>query len=527
MSEVALKQHKLYVKLEPRRGTIYDRLNRVFALYLDTPSIFAVPNEIGDKESTAAILSGNLNEKESVILKKLKKDNYFAWIQRKVTPSLAEKINGLGLTGVYVMNEPKRFYPGKKMACHVLGFTGIDNSGLEGVELYYDTELAGESGWRRSLRDAKRREVASYDDSAMPARDGNGLTLTIDEVIQHIIEREIEKIVKAYNPSAVSIVLIVPGTGEILGLANYPGFDPNDLQNIKKAFVRNRTITDSFEPGSVFKIITAGAALEENVVDFDTEIFCENGAYKVGKRTLHDYRPYGIVTFRKIIEKSSNIGTVKVAEKLGKEKLALYIKKFGFDNLTGIDLPGEVPGIMRNPSGWSYVDMTTIPMGQGIAVTNLQLATAVSAVANGGLLMKPYVVKEFVNEKGDLIRITKPKVVRRVLSGKSADKVKELMEGVILRGTGKRAKLSNFRAGGKTGTAQKVRPRGGYYKDKYVASFIGFAPYDKPEIALVITVDDPKKKYFGGQVAAPAFKNIAEKVLSYMEVPNDKNKKSS
>ncbi|MFH1380827.1 MAG: penicillin-binding transpeptidase domain-containing protein, partial [Candidatus Omnitrophota bacterium] len=374
------------------------------------------------------------------------------------------------------------------------------------------------------LRDAKRREVVSFKESAMPARDGNSLVLTIDEVIQHITETEVDRIVELYKPTAVSIVLVVPKTGEILALANYPVFDPNNPEDVTKDFVRNRTITDSFEPGSVFKIVTASAALEENAVDFDTEVFCENGSYKVGKRILHDYRPYGKLKFREVIEKSSNIGTAKVAEILGKEKLAAYIEKFGFNNVTGIDLPGEVSGIMRDPSGWSYVDMTTVPMGQGIAVTNLQLVMAISAIANGGLLMRPYIVQKFINEEGDLIRTTKPEIIRRILSKKTSGEVRELLEGAVERGTGKQAKLSNFTSGGKTGTAQKVRPLGGYYKKKYIASFIGFAPINNPEIAIAVMVDDPKGKYFGGQVAAPAFKNIAEKVLSYMEIENDKEK---
>ena len=328
------------------------------------------------------------------------------------------------------------------------------------------------------------------------------------------IEKETEDIVKRYKPESVSIVAMDPKTGEILGMVSYPWFDPNNLSKIDMDNLKNRVISDSFEPGSIFKVVTASAALNEKVVDFDTEFFCENGTYRIGKRTLHDYRPYGTLTFRQIIEKSSNIGTAKVAEKLGKKNLNEYIKRFNFGKPTGIDLPGEVSGIVRDVKTWSYVDMTTIPMGQGIAVTALQLTSCISAIANEGTLMRPYLVKKFLNEKGDVISENKPKIIRRVITKSTANKVKELLRGVVEQGTGRRAKMKDFYACGKTGTAQKVNPRGGYYKNKYIASFIGFAPYNDPAIALVIFVDDPKGKHFGGQIGAPAFKNIMKKVSS-------------
>jgi len=523
LSRIADKQHKIFVKLEPKRGSIYDRLNRVLAIYLETVSIYANPREIKDKKKLAKTLADRLNINEGTLLGRFKKDNYFCWVKRKTSSKEADKVSKLNLKGVYLTKEPKRFYPGEKLACHILGLTGIDNNGLEGVELYYDKALTGEYGWRRSLRDAKRREITSLESDALPARDGNSLVLAIDQVIQHIIEKETESIVKKYKPKAVSIVVVNPKTGGVLGLVSYPWFDPNNIASVEKAYLKNKAISDSFEPGSVFKIITASAALNEKIVDFDSEFFCENGAYRVGKRILHDYRPYGMLTFREVIEKSSNIGTVKVAKKLGKEKLYEYIKRFNFGEIAGIDLPGEAYGIVRNPDEWSYVDMTTIPMGQGIAVTSLQLALALSVIANDGVLMRPYVVKKLLNEEGVAIKENKPKIIRRVISKRAADEVKELLGGVVERGTGKRARMDHFRAGGKTGTAQKVNPRGGYYKDKYIASFIGFAPYENPLVAISISVDEPRGKHFGGQVAAPAFKNITEKILSYMEVESDRN----
>ncbi|MFH1593851.1 MAG: penicillin-binding transpeptidase domain-containing protein [Candidatus Omnitrophota bacterium] len=520
LTDLAKRQHNIFVKLEPRRGNIYDRAKRVLAVYLDVASVYAVPREIGNAGKAADIISKNLDLDRGAIESKLGRDNYFVWIKRKVEPGEAEIVRNLDVKGVYLTDEAKRFYPGKTLACHVLGITDIDNDGLEGVELQYNKELKGEYGWKRSMRDAKRRELVSFQSDILPKRDGENLVLTIDEVIQYIVEKEVQDIVGSYRPTSVSIVALDPRTGEVLALANYPAFDPNNVNDTSA--LKNRAISDSFEPGSVFKIVTASAALEEGVVDFDTEVFCEEGTYKVGRRILHDYRPYGNLSFRQVIEKSSNIGTVKVAAKLGKEKMAMYIKRFNLDRPTGIDLPGEVSGIMRDPDKWRDVDMTTIPMGQGIAITALQLATTVSVIANDGVLMRPYLVSQTLNENGALIRERGAQKIRRVISKETAAKVKELMEGVVERGSGKKARLSDFRAGGKTGTAQKVDPKGGYYKKKYIASFIGFAPYETPLVALVICVDDPRKKHFGGQVCAPAFKNIMEKILSYLEIESDR-----
>lgn len=522
LSELARKQHKILTTLPHRRGNIYDRLNRVLAIHLDASSVYAVPKEITSKKGTARILAGRLGLDEEVLRQKLKKDNSFAWVKRKVSPEEAEKIKAVNLKGIYLREEPKRFYPGGNLACHLLGITGIDSQGLEGIELYYEQELKGEDGWRSSLRDARRREIISFQTDVLPARDGQSIVLTLDEVIQYIIEKETEGIVSAYRPDAVSIIAMDPATGEVLGMANYPSFDSNDLSGINPDFVKNRALADCFEPGSVFKVVTASAALEDGIVDFESEFFCENGAYKVGKRILHDHKPYGTLKFREIIEKSSNIGTVKVAKRLGKERLYHYISRFNFNATTGIDLPGEAPGIMRPPSQWSYVDMTTIPMGQGIAVTVLQLTSAFAAIANNGVIMRPYVVKKILNEKGTVVRENKPKALRRVVSKRTACQVKELLEGVIERGTGKRARMESFRACGKTGTAQKVNPEGGYYRKRYIASFVGFAPFEKPMVVLAICVDNPHGKYFGGQVGAPAFKSAMEKILSYMEAEGDR-----
>lgn len=522
-TDLADRQHRAFIELTPVRGTIYDRIKRTLAIHLEVSSLYAVPGEIKEKEKTAGILAKELHLDKGALREKLVKNKRFVWLKRKLDMAEEKKVSELSIKGVYLANEGKRFYPGGRLSCHLLGVTGMDNTGLEGVEFYYDKELTGEAGWRNSYRDGKRREIASADPNELPARNGINLVLTIDEVIQHIIEKEIENIVKSYRPKAVSIVAMTPGTGEILGMANYPWFDPNDISRVNLSHMRNKAISDSFEPGSVFKLVTASAALEEGAVDFDSLFFCENGAYRIGNRTLHDHKPFGMMNFREIIEKSSNIGVFKVADKLGKKKLHTYMKRFNFGERTGIDLPGEAPGIMRDISNWSHADMTTMPIGHGIAVTPLQLATLVSVIANDGVMMRPYVVKSVLSAEGASIDENTPEAIRRVVSVDTARKVKELMEGVVLRGTGKNAQIENFRICGKTGTAEKVNPRGGYYKDKYIASFVGFAPHDTPAVALVVSVDEPRGEHFGSRVAAPAFKNIMEKTLSYMEIESDRS----
>jgi len=520
---MARRQHRAFVELAPQRGTIYDAKDRVLSIYLATSSVYAVPEEIKDKKSAAKVLADELKMDRMALLSILEKKKHFVWIKRKIDSDTEEKIKKLAIKGVHLTGEGKRFYPTGKLFCHILGVTGIDNRGLAGIEFYYDAELSGEYGWRHSYKDAKRREIVSFQNDALPARDGTGLVLTVDEVVQYIIKKEIDEIVKLYRPKGVSCVAMVPSTGEILAMANYPRFNPNDLSGINNASLRNSAVTQSFEPGSVFKVVTASVALEEDIVDLDTEFFCENGAYKIGKRTLRDYKPFGTLNFREIIEKSSNIGVFKVANKLGKIKLSEYIDRFNFGSSTGVDLPGESSGITRDVSGWSSVDMTTIPMGHGIAVTPLQLASCISTIANNGVMMRPFVVRRFLDGEGFTVKEVEPEVLRRVVSKETADQVKELLEGVVVRGTGKNSRIDNFRVCGKTGTAEKVKPEGGYYKGKFIASFIGFAPYERPQVSLVLCVDEPQGKHLASQVAAPAFGNIMGKILSYLEVEGDKD----
>jgi len=513
-------QHKTLVKLKPKRGAIYDAKDRILALDIAVNSVYANAREVKDKANVASQLATLLKLKEAFIQDRLSRDKAFVWIKRKISENEERKIEKANIHGISLVKETKRSYPNDSLGCHIIGFTDMDNQGLEGLELYYDAFLRGRHGWRSAFRDAKRNLISSYEEY-LPSQDGYSLVLTVDEVIQHVVESEIIDIVKKHRPKSVMIVAMNPATGEILAMANYPNFNLNDSQNTEFEIFKNRSVTDTFEPGSVFKIITASAVLNEGRVSLTDEFYCEEGQYKIGRRVLHDYRPHANLTFREVIEKSSNIGTVKAAALLGSDGLYEYIKKFGYGARSGIDISGEENGILRHKSTWHKVDMTTIPMGQGISGTALQLVNAVSVIANGGFLMKPFLVKRIIDSEGNVVKEFRPHVERRVISSETASLMRGLLNGVVERGTGKRAKMKRYTAGGKTGTAQKVGPNGRYTEDKFVASFIGFAPREKPRVSIAVCVDEPKGTHFGGTVSAPAFKNIMQKILSYMEVQED------
>jgi len=452
---------------------------------------------------------------EGFIFERLSRDRGFVWIKRKVTREQASQIKKLKVKGIGIAEESKRFYPDKSLACHALGTVDIDNVGLEGLELYYNKYLIGESGWLVSTQDARRNLVESYQGDYVPPKNGFNVVLTIDEVIQHIAERELRKAYDKFNAKSASIIVMDPTTGDILALANLPDYDLNDFARRPVATVRNRAINDFFEPGSVFKIVTASAALEEKAVDFNTKFYCEDGAYKVGKRILHDHTPHGVLTFREVIEKSSNIGTVKVAALFGPAVMYRYIKAFGFCDKTGIDLPGEVVGMNRPLSKWSGVSMFAIPMGQEVTTTAIQLACAISVISDNGFLVRPRIVKEIVDENGQAIKEFPVKVARKVISPKTAAKVRGLLMGAVESGTGKKARIEDVDVGGKTGTAQKVE-QGVYSHDRFIASFVGFAPADKPVLSVAVCVDEPHPVYYGGDVAAPVFKNVMDESLKYL-----------
>jgi len=518
LSELARKQHSLFVELEPRRGTIYDSCLRPQAVNTAVESLYASPKEIpqNDKEEIIEKLSSILHIERDYLRDRLSRKKSFVWLARKITPQQAEEIRACNIKGLGFIKESKRCYPNGYLASHIVGFAGLDNIGLEGIELACDKYLKGESGWAMILRDARQKKLDMPQQMVLP-KDGYDVVLTIDEVIQYIAEQQLDKAFNTYHAKGASIIVMDPHTGQILALANRPTFDLNDYANSLKDSRRNRAICDLFEPGSVFKIVTASAAIEEKKVSEEDKFFCENGSYKVATHTLHDHRPHGWLTFREVIGQSSNIGTSKVAQVLGKDILYKYIKLFGFGEKTGIDLPGEITGVAHQPRFWSKISIATIPMGQEIGVTAIQLASAISVIANGGQLMKPYIIKEIRDKYGEQIKTFSPVMIRKVLSLDTARRMNKILQGVIEEGTGKLAKIDGVLAAGKTGTAQKLEPNGTYSHNKFTASFIGFAPADDPLIVIAVILDEPRPYYFGGVVAAPVFKNVASDVLKYLK----------
>ena len=516
LTALARRQQSLFIDLEPQRGIIFDRNLRPLAVNLPLESLYAVPREIEDKEEAIEKILLILKVEKSYLEKRLNSGKSFIWLARKLSPEDTAKIKKFNLKGLHFIEEAKRVYPNLHLASHLIGFAGLDNKGLEGIELSYDQYLSGTKGWGVLLRDARQEKLGLWEKLALP-RNGYNLVLTIDEVIQFIVEQELDRIMERFHARGGSIIVMNPLSGEILALANRPTFDLNKTPQTDEEIKRNRAITDIIEPGSVFKIITATAALEGSYMDEQDKLFCENGAYRVANHILHDHRPHGWLTFREVIEKSSNIGVTKVAQKIGGDVLYEYIKKFGFGSKLGLDLPGEIDGIVKSPKDWSKTSIGAIPIGQEIGVTVLQLVTAISVIANQGELMRPYVVSEIQDEYGLSIKKFSPQVLSEVISPETALRLNQILVGVVENGTGGLARIKELKVAGKTGTAQKLEPDGRYSHQKFTASFIGFAPADNPKISIVVVVDEPRPVYFGGVVCAPAFKNICKNVLRYLE----------
>jgi len=523
LSKIAKSQHKALIELEPRRGAIYDRNMYRLAFNITVDSVFAVPRDMDEKEKPyiARKLASVLEEDTDFILRRLKRKKGFIWIKRKISDKEADQIKALNLKGIELIKESKRVYPNGYLASHIVGFAGLDNAGLEGMELVQDKYLKGRPGFRLTSRDAKRRPLSAKDEKFLEPINGFNLILNIDETIQNIAEQGLDAAFKKYNAKGATIIVMDPYSGEILALVNRPAYDLNSFFNSSLDSHRNRAVTDTFEPGSVFKIVTASCLLEKGLVGLEDKFYCENGQYYIAGHILHDHQPHGTLTFREVIEKSSNIGTVKAAQRLKSDDFYNYIRAFGFGQLTGVDLSGEVGGTTYPPSRWSGTTMTALPMGQEVTVTAIQLACAVSVIANGGNLVKPWILREIRDEQGETIVKFEPSVVRRVISENTAKKMRGILKGVVEKGTGTLAKLGSYTAGGKTGTAQKIEPPGVYSHSKFVGSFIGFAPAENPRVVVAVCMDEPRPFYYGGVVATPVFKKVAEDTLRYMGVAPD------
>ncbi len=524
LSQKAADQYKKSFISQGKRGTIYDANHREIAVSIEVASIVAYPPNISKPGVAARLIARALKIDESPLYRKLSsKKRTFVWVKRHVTPREAEQVKNLNLKGIDSIPENKRFYPNKTLAAQALGFSGLDGHGLEGIEFYYNDYLEGAAGKFTVLKDAFGRR---FDGGKTEAGDfgGNNLILTIDRTIQYIAESALEEAVDRFSAKSGIVIVMATKTGAILAMAHYPFFNPNTFRNFKQEVWRNRAIADQFEPGSTMKIFSAAAALESGKCRQHTIFYCENGAYRIGKNIVHDTKPHGWMSLQQIVKYSSNIGIVKVGETIGPDLLYKTLNDFGFGKKSGIDCPGETAGSMASYRRWSKIDAGAIAFGQGISVSALQLITATCAIANDGILMKPYMVQAIMDQNGRLIKSSSPCEVRRVISVETARTLKKIMESVTDNGgTGVNAALEGYSVCGKTGTAQKVDKKGAYAKNKYIASFVGFAPSQNSEIAVLVVIDEPGKEYYSSIVAAPTFKKIAFETLNYMNLPATHN----
>ena len=512
---LASQQHHVQIPLVPKRGSIFDRKGNEMAISVEVDSVYADPSKITERDKTARDLASILNIDKEELKRKLKGRGSFEWIQRKISTNEVEQIRTLRLPGILFLKENQRFYPNGPLAAHLIGFVGLDSRGLEGVEFQYDAVLNGKGRLWSVDRDALGREIAIEEASLDQGDHYQNVFLTLDKQVQHVVETELSRAVQKWGAKGGLAVAMDPFTGKLLAMSTYPSFNPNQFLQYRSKLWRNRATSDAFEPGSLFKAFLAAAVLEERIVRPSDSFFCENGSYTVYDRTIHDTSKHGWLTFQQIIKLSSNIGASKVGEKMGKDRLYKYLCAFGFGEKTGIGLPGESKGILHHPRYWAPVALDTISFGQGISVTGLQLVTALSAIANGGSLMKPYVVEKITDEGGAIVQSFKPEVVRKVISEDTAKMVTALLRTTTEKGgTGEGAVPAGYDVAGKTGTAQKADLRfGGYSEDGYTSGFMGFAPVNDPKVVLLVVIDEPQGANYGGIVAAPVFKAIMEKIL--------------
>jgi cell division protein FtsI (penicillin-binding protein 3) len=493
----AMRQQRRTIEIDPKRGTIYDRNMRPLAMSVPVQSAFAIPSEIKDTTMAARLLSGVLRVPPDSLREKLESGSTFVWVKRKMAQEEEEAVRSLNLKGIYFQEENKRYYPKLDMAAHVLGFVDVDEHGLGGIEYEYDNLIRGKGEKIVVMADARQQK---FDGSEARQDPGESVVLTLDEKIQYIAERELAAVIQKVHAPAGSVIVQDPNTGAILALANY-------------------------EPGSTFKLVTLAAAFDQNLIRPEEVFNCENGSIVVAGHRIHDHKKYGELTVAEILANSSDVGAIKIALKLGPPRFNDYIHSFGFGSPTGVDLPGESRGLVQRLDHWGSFSIGSISMGQEVGVTPLQMINAVSAVANGGLLYKPRVVEEM--RRGDhvlqLEGPSAPAEPHRVIRPETAATMRRLMEGVILNGTGKSARLDGWTAGGKTGTAQKIDPATGRYsRTKVIASFTGFAPINNPAVTILVSIDSPEGwPHDGATVSAPVFKRIAEQVLPYLDVPRD------
>jgi len=516
------RQHQHRVELTPARGSILDCNGTTLAESIHMDSCYAEPRRIKDVDGTAGVLAPILGIPRGELVAKLSVNKSFVWIDRWLAPEVATRVRNMKLPGIGFAPESKRFYPNMEIAAHVVGFTGHDPNGLEGIELKYDSTILGNTGYMITERDALGRNISVMNTVIKDSSPGKSVVLTLDKTIQFIAEKELAKAVAENSAKGGMALVMESDTGRILAMANYPTFNPNSYSRYSLAQLRNHVVADSFEPGSTFKVFTIAAALDSGKIRATDMYNCENGTYQVADRIIHDDHPHSRLTVSEIIKYSSNIGSAKIGFKMGEDTLSSYLRNFGFGSRTGIDLPGETPGNLKRH--WYGVDLATISFGQGISLSTVQLVSALSAIANGGNLMKPYLVEQILDDSGTVTQKFEPQVIRRVISPETAQKITKMMETVTGEGgTGTKAALDGFRVAGKTGTAQKVDPvTRTYSPSKRIGSFVGFVPADKPKLTIAVIIDEPQGVKYGGVVAAPAFRGIAQNSLAYLKIqPNE------
>ncbi|MCX7816366.1 MAG: penicillin-binding transpeptidase domain-containing protein [Syntrophales bacterium] len=519
LKNLANRQHFKVAEILPERGKIYDRNGVELAVSLMVESVCADPSRIRNPKVVADHLARVLEMNVDDIYRKLTGSGGFSWIARHIPPEKAEMVKALRLDGIYMIKEPKRYYPHGELAAHLLGFVGMDSVGLEGLELKYDKYLRGTPDRLVWVRDAKGRHLYPRVEQSP---DGKGetyhLVLTLDSKLQHVVESQLREAVKEKAAKGGHVIVMDPRTGEILAMASEPAFNPNEFRQIPPFIRKNRAVTDSYEPGSVLKPFVVAAALEEKLVREGDRFYCEMGRYTVGNRVVHEaqHKRYGYLNVREIIKYSSNIGAAKIGERLGRERLYKYLSRFGFGSKTGVGLPGESQGLLRHYTYWRKVDTVAVSFGQGIAATPLQLVTALSAIANSGILMRPYVVKEILDSRGRVVETFQPTVVRQVLSYETSRKMRAIMKSVVSDddGTGKMARIESVSVAGKTGTSQKFDFKKGVYSvDRVWATFMGFFPAEEPKLAIIVVLDEPRRDRWGGLASAPLFQRIGEQIL--------------
>ncbi|MEZ4524825.1 MAG: penicillin-binding protein 2 [Desulfobacterales bacterium] len=519
LSRKAAEQYEKTLTIQGKRGIIYDRNHREMAVSIDVVSVAAYPGRVKDTAATAEALGKILRLDPRELRLHLISRRSFIWIKRQVTPDEEKAVRALGMEGIDFIPEHSRFYPNRTVAAQLTGFTGVDGHGMEGIEFYYDSYLKGAERKFTVLTDARGKKFEAEQDKENDYS-GNNVVLTIDRTIQYITEKVLRETVDAFSAKSGMAVVMEPSTGAVLALANVPLFNPNSFGSFSREIWRNRCVTDAFEPGSTMKIFSASAAIESGGCTPDSIFYCENGRYRIGENTVHDTQPHGWLTLAKIIKYSSNIGAIKMSEMIGPEAMHTTLKNFGFGEKTGLDCPGETTGSLAPYRRWSKITAGTIAFGHGISVSAIQMAAGLSAIANKGVLMKPYIVEAVTDPGGMIIRKFAPAKIRNAISAQTAETIKNMMTAVTEEGgTGIKAALEGYTVCGKTGTARKLNKRGEYTREAHLSSFVGFAPVENPRIAVVVIVDEPKQQHYGGLVPAPAFKQIVQETFNYLNIP--------